>query len=814
MTAAYMKILIHAVNGSLFPDANPDSITWTGPPIGIVFAQSLLYASLATSLLAAFFAMFGKQWISWYLRCHEGTAADKSRDRQLKSDGLHNWYFHIVIEGLPVMLQLVLVLLGFALPLRLWNVNRAIAGMITAGAVLGGTSYTCLTIVAILYDNCPYQTVVSIIIRSLVSRPHATRTPPPAPLVDTPKRPVKELRRILRRLHSGIWSALYNWGRTGSISPETPDIPLAAVALPTRIFEDILLDWESYKVDARCVAWVLYYTTDNDTIFSTVRFAADLTWYPEIADILPPRILADLFYDCLLDRRVVPGRAEQASLVGMTLASILSVRLSVKPESEDFNQLCQRIAHSVDLTSLREPTFTLVASILNFVAQTPLTTVDGGPLGIGVSALPKHLPVTFKLWVGRMILQTVWRWRRLPHPTTTIDFYWIASTCKNLVAEGDHIPTVFKTIWILTLTVYTGAEVDIRDLFPPDHECAAFPLQNLCIVSPINRDALYIALNFLRGRLIAIIQAGNVQSGLINSTFSTLSDLDVSRVANFQGTCISWVHEIVNSGYPEGERYSMASSAVALLGKRFDSPSTEPSPLTSEIRPLLDYLLLSENFPTAEFQSHPGVFALRLISTAPGYRHLQPAILPVLTSTLLQSHPLQSRSLALKIFQRPGLEWCSPQAEGFLDTERARLLEAVGDPFQFTPDLPPQNGQPTTATDYEPMRTAVLLIKFASSDLWRDHLRPSNFTSCEEMISTEEGRDLAFECLDEVEMGDRSGLDLVIGRLEALECRNTVEAITLWARTNGIMKAAKDDIWPSKSTFQNTRILDAFEANN
>jgi hypothetical protein len=258
----------------------------------------------------------------------------------------------------------------------------------------------------------------------------------------------------------------------------------------------------------------------------------------------------------------------------------------------------------------------------------------------------------------------------------------------------------------------------------------------------------------------------------------------------------------------------MASAALALLGKRFDPPSTELSPLTAGILPLLDFLLLSEKFYTAESPSHPGVIALRLVSIAPGHQHLHPAILPVLTSTLLRSHPLQSRILALKIFQRPGLEWCSSQAEGFSDIERARLLEAVGDPFQFTPDLPPQDGQPTTATDYEPMRSAVLLIKFASSDLWQDHLRPSNFTSCEEMISTEEGRDLAFEYLDELEMGDRIGLDLAIGRLEALECRNTVEAITLWAWTNGIMKAAGDNTWPSKSTFQDTRVLDAFEANN
>ena len=61
MTAAYMQILINAVNSSLFPDADPGAIAWTGPPPEIVTVQSLLYASLTTALFAAFLAMLGKQ---------------------------------------------------------------------------------------------------------------------------------------------------------------------------------------------------------------------------------------------------------------------------------------------------------------------------------------------------------------------------------------------------------------------------------------------------------------------------------------------------------------------------------------------------------------------------------------------------------------------------------------------------------------------------------------------------------------------------------------------------------------------------------
>jgi len=61
MTAAYMRILIHAVNGSLFPDADPDSATRAEPSPEIVAVQSLLHASFATPLFAAFPATLGKQ---------------------------------------------------------------------------------------------------------------------------------------------------------------------------------------------------------------------------------------------------------------------------------------------------------------------------------------------------------------------------------------------------------------------------------------------------------------------------------------------------------------------------------------------------------------------------------------------------------------------------------------------------------------------------------------------------------------------------------------------------------------------------------
>jgi hypothetical protein len=148
MNAAYMQILIHAVNGSLFPNADPSAITWTGPPPGIATVQSLLYASLATLLFASFLAILGKQWVNRYLRNRGGSAADKSRDRQRELDGLETWHFHLVIESLPVMLQFALLLLGCALSRYLWTISHPVAGVVVAATILGVTSYVLLTLVA------------------------------------------------------------------------------------------------------------------------------------------------------------------------------------------------------------------------------------------------------------------------------------------------------------------------------------------------------------------------------------------------------------------------------------------------------------------------------------------------------------------------------------------------------------------------------------------------------------------------------------------------------------------------------------------
>ena len=65
---AYLRAIFLSLNRSTAPDEHPAAPpAWGGPPIEIITASNLLYASLLMSLLAAFVAMLGKQWLNRYL---------------------------------------------------------------------------------------------------------------------------------------------------------------------------------------------------------------------------------------------------------------------------------------------------------------------------------------------------------------------------------------------------------------------------------------------------------------------------------------------------------------------------------------------------------------------------------------------------------------------------------------------------------------------------------------------------------------------------------------------------------------------------
>jgi len=473
------------MNNSLFPEADPNAITWTGPPPEIVTVQCLLYASLATSLFAAFLAMLGKQWVNRYLRNHGGSAGDKSRDRQRKLDGFGKWNFYLAIEGLPVMLQLALLLLGCALSRYLWVISRTVAAVTIAFTLFGITSYLFFTLAATMYYNCPYQTPLSILTRAafryLTCSDAAFARSVRSAITSLPS--TNNLGRNLKHLRSGVRGALESFRCIPAVVQDAEHIPAAAiVVLPTRIFEAILIDWEACKADARCISWVLHSTTDPDIILSTVRFAADTTWYPEIAGALSPHILADLFFDCLLDGRVIPGKEEHVISIGMALASVLSIQLTMEPKNKGLRDLCERISDGGELVPIWDfgiqsrSNLALIVTVLKFIAETvPCTPPWESRTVWHGGSIPRCLPTTHKLWLSKMILQTFWRWRLVEDLPITLPLLPMNHLCERLMADGDQMLVILKTNCFLIMAISLGLQIDVHDLYIPHNKCVLSP---------------------------------------------------------------------------------------------------------------------------------------------------------------------------------------------------------------------------------------------------------------------------------------------------------------------------------------------------
>ena len=144
-----------------------------------------MYASLLISLLAAFVAMLGKQWLNRYLRNKGGSMIERCGDRQRKFDGLQKWPFHLFIESLPMMLQAALLLLACGLCRHVASINTAVAGVLISLTALGVLFYLVIVVSGASSYACPFQTPASTALRNLWKRIRSQTTLPARPAVTT-----------------------------------------------------------------------------------------------------------------------------------------------------------------------------------------------------------------------------------------------------------------------------------------------------------------------------------------------------------------------------------------------------------------------------------------------------------------------------------------------------------------------------------------------------------------------------------------------------------------------------------------------------
>ena len=312
------------------------------------------------SLLAAFAAMLGKQWLNRYSGHAGGSMIERCGDRQRKFDGLQWWPFHFIIGSLPVMLQIALLLLACGLCRFLFTINKPVAYTLIALTGLGVLFYLVVVIVGASSYDCPFQTPGSAQLRSLGKKVRPIILPVIAIM--------RTLGRTIQRGISVVWLSLVkvyhhfltllervqigilrmgfclpplglNINRrfrkpplpTTQEGPHTPD----PHDLPPWFAPNELAIIQKKNTDnVRCVSWILDDITDPEALDVAIQLAGSIRWFDDEINVKPLYDLIISTFDiCFGSNGVVhPGSRNRAYYSGL---AILWIHTLAVCESED-----------------------------------------------------------------------------------------------------------------------------------------------------------------------------------------------------------------------------------------------------------------------------------------------------------------------------------------------------------------------------------------------------------------------------------------------------------------------------------------------
>ena len=388
---AYLRAILLSLNRSIAPDEYPTAPpAWNGPPAEVIAASDLLYASLLMSLLAAFVAMLGKQWLNRFLRHEGGSMVERCGDRQRKFDGLEKWPFRLFVESLPMMLQVALLLLACGLSRYMWSVNPSVARIIVSFTVLGILFYFGIVVAGTSSYGCPFQTPASVALRNLkdsgtIRRRLAIMSPinfvsliyvtwkitrqglalASRRTYDTMRYPFSgsiSLSRTLSAIHHAVRrvgrqvavffhridrafrsakrclvQGIKGFRRAGSFPViigdmgGQPTVPQSNPGLRVRVRNLGALRKQN-EDNARCVCWVLRNITDPEAIDSAIRLAGTIRWFDGDADHNPPfDVIVSAFEACFdSTKQLYPGMRDR---VYFSARAILQINASARAQS-------------------------------------------------------------------------------------------------------------------------------------------------------------------------------------------------------------------------------------------------------------------------------------------------------------------------------------------------------------------------------------------------------------------------------------------------------------------------------------------------
>jgi len=443
-----LRAILLTINPSVLPDETPTVPSGESPPGGLVTALCLIYASLLMSLLAAFMAMLGKQWLNRYLQNTGRSTAEWCQDRQRKLEGLGRWPFDTFVESLPVMLQIALLLLACGLCRHMITINTPIFGVLIALNGLGVLFYIGIVTFGTSSYECPFQTPASTNLRRLWKKVGPRTIIMVSPIIGAPWS-LWEILRQIPRIILGLHNHSHHLPPPVTEGPAIPPEVIPPEVTPQPIPEGPATPRTNSTKDARCVSWILIEITDPEALDAAVRLAGTIRWFEEGIDAKPSYDAIVPFFNSCLDstKKVYPGMRRRAYY---SLRTVLWIYALAKCRSQDL-----ALFPLPDVSKVETPTdgLTHLLSVcfhLNTLQSCPRTFST-------IYAIPHGTSNEHAQWMSNLLLHLAWTERDDPSV-----FYWFDQFIETgyRYSDLDTIPLDATLNRFMVWCIFLGSPVE------------------------------------------------------------------------------------------------------------------------------------------------------------------------------------------------------------------------------------------------------------------------------------------------------------------------------------------------------------------
>lgn len=160
---------------------NASTLALNQPPFqpapSAVRFNALWFLSLAFSLACALSATLVQQWTRQYVQAVERHSAPRhrARIRSYLYEGIITFKMTAVVEAIPILLHISVFLFFAGLVEFLMTINQTIANITLVAVAVCGAVYILLTILPLMYRQCPYRTPLSGILWRMFQLYHLLR---------------------------------------------------------------------------------------------------------------------------------------------------------------------------------------------------------------------------------------------------------------------------------------------------------------------------------------------------------------------------------------------------------------------------------------------------------------------------------------------------------------------------------------------------------------------------------------------------------------------------------------------------------------